>query len=531
MTRLIGFEEELRERNVTDREQIATELLRVKLTQREVQRQFGSAEALNEAILYQTMKEETESRLGYFPGDQKWFAELYAAGAGLDLLEELEELFRKDRSGVVISPRYLVDYFSRTLASGHIESVLIPEAHKHLRGLDDLVNSHPDKRFVLTAEKKWLAELLQFLFAAQDQVEVVHLSLYSWLEFDQGFDSILAFPTPGLKLETDSGSFITRVSEGVAVQNLLDWVGDFGEMQVIVPARFTFSGGAFARLRGWILEHFFVRALFTLPEGSLRPYTGMRTYLLILTRQPGDEVQLGHFAMRPPHFLPVVEKAIPAEALATRTDWRMELLLQDRHQEILGAFSGAGRRIVRLKEIADLFRGKSILKSHLQPGEISVLNISNIEEGDIIWEGMDTIDEEYRKVQRYALEEGDVVITCRGTVNKVAMVQELPQKTIASANIIVIRVTEQSVLSEYIHIFLESPVGAQLVQSFQRGTTVMNINPSDLGQMEIPLLDLEEQQRIVEEYREERDLYKQTITRARERWDRIRSDIYKRLTE
>ena len=197
------------------------------------------------------------------------------------------------------------------------------------------------------------------------------------------------FPTPGLKLETDSGSFsITRVSEGVAVQNLLDWVGDFGEMQVIVPARFTFSGGAFARLRGWILEHFFVRALFTLPEGSLRPYTGTRTYLLILTRQPGDEVQLGHFAMRPPH-LPVVEKAIPAEALATRTDWRMELLLQDRHQEILGAFSGAGRRIVRLKEIADLFRGKSILKSHLQPGEISVLNISNIEEGDIIWEGME----------------------------------------------------------------------------------------------------------------------------------------------
>ena len=110
MTRLIGFEEELRERNVTDREQIATELLLVKLTQREVQRQFGSAEGSpTEAILYQTMKEETESRLGYFPGDQKWFAELYAAGAGLDLLEELEELFRKDRSGVVISPRYLVD--------------------------------------------------------------------------------------------------------------------------------------------------------------------------------------------------------------------------------------------------------------------------------------------------------------------------------------------------------------------------------------------------------------------------------------
>lgn len=531
MARLIGFVNRLQERNITDPEQVATELLRVKVTQKKVESQLGPAETPDEEILYRIMKEETETQLGYFPGDQTWFAELFAAGRKLSLAAELEQLFQKDRSGVVISPRYLVDYFSRVLSAGHIESVLIPEAHKHLRGLTELIAAHPEKRFVLTAEKKWLAVLLEYLFSKEENVEVLHLSLYSHLELEDAFDMVIAFPTPGLKLEVDPTFFFTRTSEGVAVQNLLSWLSEFGELQIIVPARFTFSGGAFARLRDWIIKDFFVKALYALPEGSLRPYTGVRTYLLILTQQPVEEVQVGHFALRPPHFKPIVEKTLPVEVMAERDDWRLELLLQDRHQEILDAFAGTGRRIVKLKEIADLFRGKSIMKSHLQPGDIFVLNISSIEEGEILWEGMDTINEEYRKVQRYALTEGDVVITCRGTVNKVAVVRDLPQKTIASANIIVIRVKEQSVLSEYIHIFLESPVGTQLVQSFQRGTTVMNINPSDLGELEIPLLEMEEQEKIVEEYRAEQDLYQKTVTQARERWERIRQDIYKRLTE
>lgn len=528
---LFWFTDQLRQRNITDLEQMATELLRVHLTRRELQRKYGSTEPPDESTLYRIMKEKTEPRLGYFPGDEKWFAELFVAGKDLDLSEEIRELFRKDRSGVVITPKYLVDYFSRTISSGHVETVLIPEAHKHLNSLADLIDSHPDKRFFLTAEKKWLVELLKFLFETREHVEVIHVSIYAPLDFEQAFDSIIAFPVMGNKPEIDTGRFITRESDGIAIENLLGWLGEHGEMQIIVPARVTFSGGAFARLRSWIVKHFSVKALFELPEGTLRPYTGIKTYLLTITRQPVDEVQLGRFEMQPPRFQPVVEKTIPAETLAEREDWRMELLLQDRRHELLNAFSGSGRRIVKLKEIAELFRGKSILKSHIQPGDISVLNISNIEDGEILWDEMDTIDEEYRKVQRYALEKGDVAITCRGTVNKVAFVRELPKKAIASANIIVIRVTDPGVLSEYIKIFLESPVGTRLVQSFQRGTTVMNIHPSDLGEMEIPLLELEEQEKLVNEYREELKLYRTTVKRARERWDRIREEIYKQLIE
>lgn len=86
-------------------------------------------------------------------------------------------------------------------------------------------------------------------------------------------------------------------------------------------------------------------------------------------------------------------------------------------------------------------------------------------------------------------------------------------------------------LCDDLKIFLKSPVGTRLVQTFQRGTVVMNIHPSDLGEMEIPLLEPEEQEKLVNEYREEPELYRTTVKRTKERWGRIRDEIYRKLIE
>ncbi|RAL21422.1 restriction endonuclease subunit S [Thermoflavimicrobium daqui] len=526
---LSRFIELLDQRNMVDREQIAIELLRVHITHRAYKQKIGTNQSVDEDVLYALMIENTEERLGYFPGDQSWFAQLYHSGKELDLTLAIQELFQKDRFGTIISPRYLVDYFTRQIA-GHVETILIPEAHKHLHGLTDMIEVHLDKYFVLTAEKKWLVELLRFIFEAHPHVEVLQLSIYSLLDLEYEFDWILSIPAFGLKPDIDTGRFLTRESEGIAAQNLLDWLGEFGELQIIVPARFTFSGGTFASLRTWILQHFSVKSIFTLPEGTLRPYTGMKTYLITISAQPVEEIQLGSFERREEGFLPMVEKEISQETLADREDWRMEILLAHEQLDLLDQLTGANRSIVKLKEIADLFRGKSIMKSHIQPGEISVLNISNIEEGEIFWDHMDTIDEELRKVRRYELEVGDLVMTCRGTVNKVAVVRDLPKKVIASANIIVMRF-QKKVISEYVKIFLESPVGLELIKTFQRGTTVMNINPKDLGEMEIPLPEIEVQERIVAEYRKEQQLYLEAVRKANERWENVRKRIYEQLLD
>jgi hypothetical protein len=84
-------------------------------------------------------------------------------------------------------------------------------------------------------------------------------------------------------------------------------------------------------------------------------------------------------------------------------------------------------------------------------------------------------------------------------------------------------------MGEYLQIFLESPVGQAMIKSFQRGTTVMNINYADIMEMEIPLYSMEKQQEIVAKYQEERGIYQAAIQKATQRWFRRRSDIYDQL--
>lgn len=160
--------------------------------------------------------------------------------------------------------------------------------------------------------------------------------------------------------------------------------------------------------------------------------------------------------------------------------------------------------------------------------KISVLNISNIEDGEISYKDMDTIKEEVRKIKRYELYSGDVVLSCRGTAIKSAVFEAQDKTVIASANLIVIRPKEK-VKGEYIKIFLGSPVGLAIIKSFQRGTTIMNINHADIMEMEIPLLPLSKQQEIIDRYDEELKVYKETIRRAEGRWSDIKDSIYDEL--
>ena len=138
------------------------------------------------------------------------------------------------------------------------------------------------------------------------------------------------------------------------------------------------------------------------------------------------------------------------------------------------------------------------------------------------------LDEEERKVARYALEDGDVLITARGTTIKVAVFEKQAMTCIPSANFNVVRPGSR-LRGMFLKIFLESPVGIKLLKSLQRGFAVMNINYKDLGDLEIPLLPLETQDMLIQEYNDGLRLYKKTIAAAEEGWRGVQQDIQSKL--
>jgi restriction endonuclease S subunit len=101
-------------------------------------------------------------------------------------------------------------------------------------------------------------------------------------------------------------------------------------------------------------------------------------------------------------------------------------------------------------------------------------------------------------------------------------------KIIASANLIIIR-PKKKINSGYLKIFFESPLGATLIKNIQRGSIIMNINPADIGDLEIPLPDLKEQKEIADYYNKEKTIFNEIVKNAQKRWSEQKSRIYDNL--
>src|SRR5665648_114956 len=309
---------------------------------------------------------------------------------------------------------------------------------------------------------------------------------------------------------------------------MLEHLNEHGTLDIIVPAKITFAGMGYEKLRAYITDNFSVKSIYILPEGTFRPATSIKTYLFTITAQFQNNIEIGTLELVKGAFEISDKKIIPTREFLSHEDWRIELLLAE-DDENIQRFKSSNLEKVKLKEVAEVFRGKSILKKDAVLGNISVLNISNIENGEIKYVDTDTIEEDERKIKRYELLSGDVVLSCRGTAIKAAVFEQQNNTIIASANLIVIRPKER-MLGVYIKMFFESPIGLAIIKSFQRGTTIMNINHSDIMEMEIPIIPIREQKDMIEQYHNELITYKKTITEAENRWTKIKDNLYNKLT-
>jgi len=500
-------------------------MLRVKLTLKKLEE--TSAFTIDKEKLFQYMKQATEDELGFFPADRDDFWDIYEALKDIDLIDFTLEIYKNDRMGTVMSPLYLSSYISERMKKLKPQKILITEAEKHLAGLKLMVSQFKDSEFTLTTQLKPMYILLQLAFGEKRNVKIRFESMYTGCLEDEKFDYIYSLPAFGYKPEEVGKRFLTRDSDGIAIENMLEHLGEAGTLDIIVPAKITFASMGYEKLREYIIKNFNVESIYILPEGTFRPATAIKTFMVTITTRYQEAIDIGILELNQRNFEIKDKKVIPIKEFLAHEDWRIELLLAD-DDENIQRFKSSNLEKVKLKDVAEVFRGKSILKKDTSLGSISVLNISNIEDGEIDYRNMDTIDEEERKIKRYELYTGDVVLSCRGTAIKSAVFEAQDKTIIASANLIVIRPKEK-VKGEYVKIFFESPIGLAIIKSFQRGTTIMNINHADIMEMEIPLLPLSKQQEMIDKYHEELEVYKEAIRIAEGRWSNIKENIYNEL--
>ena len=152
-------------------------------------------------------------------------------------------------------------------------------------------------------------------------------------------------------------------------------------------------------------------------------------------------------------------------------------------------FRGAQIKSDKLNEIATLY--ETMPNCYL-------LTLSNISNG-YIDENLEEVNiENIDKYEKYMIQEGDLIISARGTKVSTAVAKNIKdRKIIATGNLIVIRCND-SLEPYYLKAFFESSNGQSLLKATQTGSLIFAINPKQLRELSYDAIDIEKQRLIAE---------------------------------
>lgn len=174
-----------------------------------------------------------------------------------------------------------------------------------------------------------------------------------------------------------------------------------------------------------------------------------------------------------------------------------------------------GMNLPKLNENARLTH-KAITLSDVQDGELILDNLTDIELNDV------------KRIEKYTVNKGDILLSCRGNSIKVAVVKDIPENIIVSNNFI--KITPNYNINPYfIKVYFESPVGQYYINSKQTGTTIKVLSASDLYDMPIPVLSMKEQSKVANKYICSKNEYKEGLNKLEENLRNSTIDIYEDL--
>lgn len=148
---------------------------------------------------------------------------------------------------------------------------------------------------------------------------------------------------------------------------------------------------------------------------------------------------------------------------------------------------------------------------HLLTGSSVNLN------GEIIEQQLSQVTiKEGKNIQRFLLQQGDVVLLAKGNSIRAGYVTANIAKlnVIASANFILLRPNNNKLLGEVLVAYFNSPTGQSMLDATSTGAAIKNINLSNIKKMEIELPELSKQYEIAELFNASNQAHQATIKLA-----------------
>ena len=178
---------------------------------------------------------------------------------------------------------------------------------------------------------------------------------------------------------------------------------------------------------------------------------------------------------------------------------RAIMLLEQVEDTALGDLlrAGLGNETVTLSEIADIQTGPfgSLLhREDYVSGGIPLVNPMHIRNGRIYPDPEFSVTEsKFAELDSFELRKGDVVLGRRGEMGRAAEVVDSHGRLLCGTGCMILRPRDGRVLGVVLVGLLSSPSVRTMLEQRAQGVTMLNLNQSIVGNLEVPLVSVESQ--------------------------------------
>ncbi|MEB7954406.1 N-6 DNA methylase [Enterococcus faecalis] len=338
--------------------------------------------------------------------------------------------------------------------------------------------------------------------------------------------------------ETEYGELYpvpSKLGNSICLQHSINAVKSGGRGALIVQEGVLFDR-KYKTVRKWMFKNCKIKFVVSLPNGVFLPYTNAKTSIIIF-EEKGQQTKLSDDIF----FVDINEdgftlnnrrekknvKSDLEKLLEIRSD--IELADQEflqRNRIVKASFSEVktsdyqliGKRYKNKRHIESKYElvelqsmckqiirgpfGSDVKKSLYVDKGIKVYTQGNVINNDFNL-GDYYVTEEYftEKLSKFEIHHKDILMTCAGTLGKIALVPNDIARGIVNSVLTIFRVDETKVIPEYFAILLKSEhIQKELLDAM--GTGVKNMRPlSEIKKLLVPLPNKIEQERIIQEYK------------------------------
>lgn len=195
-----------------------------------------------------------------------------------------------------------------------------------------------------------------------------------------------------------------------------------------------------------------------------------------------------------------------------------ELLMQQMEQEAkrlqlavfsdcLSNFSPADIVQTRLGDVVHKLQYRSSAKASRENSGVPILCMSNIQDGQLIFEAVKYSQPSQQELKKFRLVDGDVLINrtnSKELVGKAAVFRDAPEGAWTFASYLIrLAINSEKAIPEFISAVVNSHIGRGYIeQKARRAIGMVNINAKEIGDMVIPLPSMDKQQLVVSKLKE-----------------------------